>query len=91
MTDSCPICGVSYDKPISRGKYILHINRDTSNNSEENLITLCSICWTKSSIIKHRFTELDKYDTREKFFKNSDVICDILQNFDFERELDKNK
>lgn len=70
----CPICKTKFDKLENRKKHIHHIDRDNSNNKEENLVVLCSSCHMKISGHKWRLLEIDKFDTFEKFIKNSNEI-----------------
>jgi len=70
----CPICESSLTNLDKRLQHIHHIDRDNSNDTEENLIVLCASCHTKLSGHKHRLKELDFILSYDDFVNNLELV-----------------
>lgn len=80
QNNKCPLCDINFNNMNNRKKHIHHIDRDASNNLEENLIVLCQKCHFKISRNKHRLKEIDKFNTFNKFFENKEIIKQIIKD-----------
>lgn len=74
----CPICGKLFEGLSYRQKQIHHIDRNHSNNEENNIVLICISCHTKISLQKYWLEGLNKYDTYEKFMNNINDIKSII-------------
>lgn len=74
----CLLCGKELDFYSGGKVHIHHIDRQHSNDSEENLCVLCINCHMILNGHKHRLNDLNKYNTFSLIKENIDDVLDIL-------------